>query len=269
MHKQQPAYRQRRRRKKKNKQVITALIIMLFLAIFALIASLYSGYRGRKDTMAAISPPYTIVLDAGHGGGDIGAQGVIQEIEMTETTTRFLYNYLARDANFIPIVTRQEGEGASLRERIDVANNNKTNLFISIHGNADQTGEAEGFECFPTPPGREFHEESTRFATLLASEMQGQGALLRGENGVRFMYFQNNEEDETTRIIQEASNGEVHSETSFAVVEKTNCPAVLVEQCFITNQNDVDRFATEEGCRRAALAYYHAICVYFDLSPVE
>ena len=43
-----------------------------------------------------------------------------------------------------------------------------------------------------------------------------------------------------------------------------SCPAVLAEQCFITNQADVEAFGTEEGCKKAAAAYYRAICRYWE-----
>ena len=43
-----------------------------------------------------------------------------------------------------------------------------------------------------------------------------------------------------------------------------SCPAVLAEQCFITNASDVESFGTEEGCKRAAEAYYRAICGYLE-----
>ena len=34
--------------------------------------------------------PYTIAIDAGHGGTDIGAEGVINEIQLTEATIGYL-----------------------------------------------------------------------------------------------------------------------------------------------------------------------------------
>jgi N-acetylmuramoyl-L-alanine amidase len=37
-----------------------------------------------------------------------------------------------------------------------------------------------------------------------------------------------------------------------------------VEQCFVTNQEDVEEFGTDEGCAKAAQAYYQAICKYLE-----
>ena len=53
------------------------------------------------------------------------------------------------------------------------------------------------------------------------------------------------------------------------MLKNMDCPAVLVEQCFITNAADVEKFGTEEGCKTAAAAYYRAICRYLESIETE
>ena len=52
------------------------------------------GYAGFM-VYYAFSKPYTIALDPGHGGWDVGAEGIIQEVELTERTVSELEALLA------------------------------------------------------------------------------------------------------------------------------------------------------------------------------
>ena len=43
-----------------------------------------------------------IAIDAGHGGDDTGAVGVIAETELTEQTAEYLFEFLKEDKNYTP-----------------------------------------------------------------------------------------------------------------------------------------------------------------------
>lgn len=148
-------------------------------------------------------PPYRVVIDAGHGGVDPGARGVVEEKNMTAATAAELIRLLQQDANFIPLQTRNSfDETATPAQRAARASEQSPQLLLSIHGNSAANGStASGFECYPS------------------------------------------------------------------VLEDVNCPAVLAEQCFVTNEADATRFGSEEGCKKAARIYYEAICEYFGTQP--
>lgn len=212
-------------------------------------------------------PPYKIVVDAGHGGSDPGATGVIVEREMTAATAEALVQLLEADPNFIPLGTRDSYDTtATPTERVEQANQQKPDLLLSIHGNSSTGGsDASGFECYPVTPGRTWHRESLYFAKKLAAEMEAEGNPLRGQGGIRYIYY--NEEDQ--KILAEANNTQVREETTFTILEEAECPAVLAEQCFVTNPEDVDQFGDADGVQRAARVYYRAICAYFETEPLE
>ena len=44
-------------------------------------------------------------------------------------------------------------------------------------------------------------------------------------------------------------------------------PAVLVEQGFLSNSSDRAAWTGQEGCEKAAEAYYLALCDYFGMEP--
>ena len=69
--------------------------------------------------------------------------------------------------------------------------------------------------------------------------------------------------------MAEANDTEFREDETFTILEQANCPAVLAEQCFVTNQEDVDRLGDADGCQLAAEMYYQAICTYFGTQPLN
>lgn len=210
-------------------------------------------------------PPYRIAVDAGHGGSDPGARGVVEEKEMTAATAQALDHWLEQDPNFIPLSTRESNDvTARPSERAAAANALSPDLLLSIHGNSAPEGStASGFECYPAVPGRTWHRESLYFAKQLASAMGAAGASLRGYGGIRYIYYIGD-----TKQLVESTHNEIREERSFTILEDVDCPAVLAEQCFVTSESDVAQFGSAEGCQRTARAYYEAICSYFETIPL-
>ena len=66
------------------------------------------------------------------------------------------------------------------------------------------------------------------------------------------------------KLLRDSSDTTVYSYDTFGMLKNMSCPAILAEQCFITNASDVESFGTEEGCKHAAEAYYRAICGYLE-----
>ena len=211
-------------------------------------------------------PPYRVAIDAGHGGNDPGARGVVEEKQVTAATAAALLQWLEEDSNYIPLQTRESfDETATPAQRAATASAQSPQLLLSIHGNSAANGStASGFECYPAVPGRTWHQESFYFARLLAGGMQSIGAKLRGRGGVRYIYYLENDQKQ----LVENTYTQVRPERSFTLLEDVDCPAVLAEQCFVTNAEDVKRFGSEEGCNAVARIYYEAICAYFGTEPL-
>ena len=211
-------------------------------------------------------PPYRVCIDAGHGGSDPGARGVVEEKEMTAQTSEALLALLEADSNYIPLRSRESYDvTAKPSERAGAINAQSPQLLLSIHGNSAANGStAAGFECYPAVPGRTWHQESFYFAKLLAGGMQSIGARLRGRGGVRYIYYLENDQKQ----LVENTYTQVRPERSFTLLEDVDCPAVLAEQCFVTNDEDVEHFGSEQGCKTVARIYYEAICTYFGTEPL-
>ena len=210
-----------------------------------------------------------IAIDAGHGGTDIGAEGVINEIQLTEATIGYLEGWLTQDENYTPVRTHAADTFSKNTERAAAANSAGASLLLSVHGNSDPySSDSYGLECYPQPPGRTHHEDSLRLAHLIADKFGAAGQRLRGNAGVRYIYYAGDDESGYEKQVVEESDSTVYSEQTFGLLEKTDCPAVLVEQCFVTSEADVAAWGTDDGCRRAARLYYEAICEYFGTEPL-
>lgn len=210
---------------------------------------------------ATSAPPYVVVIDPGHGGMDTGAQAVVEEYEVIDMTSACLYELLEADRDFIPVMTRTTDDPDST-QRADIANAAGASLLISLHANSDSRQSTTGFECFPQPPGRTYHSRSLKFAQLIVEQMRAAGHNIRGgeqKTGIRYAYYYGNEK----RIV-DSTDDKVRSRKSFGILEKVNCPAVLVEQCFISSYSDVENWGNEAGCKKAAQLYYNAIKEYFQ-----
>ena len=261
-----PPQQVRRGRRRKKKRHPGKLLLGLVVCVGVGVLFMGGAWRG---LVPKVPGHYTIALDAGHGGADLGATGLLNEVDLTEATVRALEEMLAADAHYTPVLCRPYGEGMGINERATAARHARADLLLSVHGNAEETGTASGFECYPLPPGRQNHDESLKFAGLLGQQMSAAGSTLRGENGVRYAYYvETADGNYEKKILDPSAGSEDTADSSFGVLEGAGCPAVLAEQCFITNEQDVAAFGTAQGCRVAAARYYLAICDYFDTQPV-
>lgn len=212
-----------------------------------------------------------VAIDPGHGGVDRGSEGPgFGEYEMTWRTANDLVDLLEADGRFDPYLTITEEESqnpdcARIKpsERAQRANDRGAQLLLSIHGNSDSAASTSGYECYPIPPGGTGHDESLRFARCLTQEFGSLGQRLRGLDGVRYIYYG----DDNEKLLYESDDTSVHDDPTFGILEYAACPAVLSEQCFITNSADVDLLGDEDGCQTAARLYYQAICNWFGLEP--
>lgn len=254
--------------------LLVLAVLMLCFGLFLWKAALELNAPAEPTVLAAEDdfrpvvgdPPYRVAIDAGHGGSDPGARGVVEEKQVTAATAAALLQWLEEDSNYIPLQTRENFDAtATPAQRAAAASAQSPQLLLSIHGNSAANGStAAGFECYPAVPGRTWHQESFYFARLLAGGMQSIGAKLRGRGGVRYIYYLENDQKQ----LVENTYTQVRPERSFTLLEDVDCPAVLAEQCFVTNDEDVEHFGSEQGCKAVARIYYEAICAYFGTKPL-
>jgi N-acetylmuramoyl-L-alanine amidase len=92
----------------------------------------------------------TIVLDPGHGGSETGAVGPsgVQEKELTLLLARSLKARLESALGVRVVLTRDEDASLPHETRTSIANQNKADLFVSLHLNSAFGPSAHGAETY-------------------------------------------------------------------------------------------------------------------------
>ena len=215
-----------------------------------------------------------ITLDPGHGGAEAGAEGPsgLLEKEVTLSIARRLRTHLENRLGIRVVFTRDGDRNLNLDERTAIANNNKSDIFISIHVNASLRANARGSSVYFLSYEAS-DEESRRVAA--AENAPYRPIPNESERDLQFILWdmaQSAYLDESAilaEILQEELLGDAGEENNrgikqapFRVLMGAGMPAVLVEVAFITNAEEERLLRTEEFQERLAEAMYRGIVRY-------
>jgi N-acetylmuramoyl-L-alanine amidase len=198
-----------------------------------------------------------IVIDAGHGGSNLGTKSVVDgsyEKEFSLDWARRLASILETNGWKV-LLTRTSDVDISLTNRVTFADMNKASLFISLHFNAAPSPtdhDEAGIETFcVTPTGmpstlkRDWEDDATlvfpnnRFdAENLQYAMQVQRSLLK---------------------ISGAKDHGVRRARFMTVIRGQNCPAILVEGGYLSNPREARRIADPSYRQKLAEAVAAAL----------
>jgi N-acetylmuramoyl-L-alanine amidase len=187
----------------------------------------------------------TVVIDPGHGGPDEGSRGPAggSEKQVTLSVARRLRATLEGRLGVRVILTREGDQAAGLDERAAVANNNKADLFISLHANASVRPAASGAEVFFLSI-QEYGIEAQRAANAPRESLPVFGGGTRDIEVVQWRFAQARHIQQSegfARQVEAALRQRVAltprslQQAPFRVLVGANMPAVLVEMGFMTN----------------------------------
>lgn len=206
----------------------------------------------------------TIVLDPGHGGSETGAIGPAgtAEKELTLQIAQELQGRLAQRLGTKVLLTRTEDVDLGLDDRAALANQNKADLFVSIHLNSSPRGGARGAETYLLSlKASDQRAASTAEVENLAAPTPGAEGLDPGLQLILWDLAQSQHLAASQRlaaVIQEELNTELQltdrgvKQAPFRVLMGAAMPAVLVELGFISTREEEEKLRTP--AYRAALA---------------
>jgi N-acetylmuramoyl-L-alanine amidase len=215
-----------------------------------------------------------IVVDAGHGGSEEGAKGPGGTLEknVTLTVARRLKAALEARLGVRVILTRDGDATIGLDERAALANNNKADLFVSLHANASLREGTTGAEVFYLSLG-EYGDAAERVAHGESEALPVFGGGTRDIELILWEMAQARYIQESAALAQavEASLRErvpmsprAIQQAPFRVLVGANMPAVLVEMGFITNTAQEKQLQTDEFQSRIVQALVESITRFRD-----
>ena len=213
-----------------------------------------------------------IVIDAGHGGHDPGAQGDdLDEAEVVLDVALRLEQLLSAVPGVDVVMTRRKHEYVALEERTAIANRAGADLFLSIHANASPNTNARGVETYFLNFAPNAEAEA-----IAARENAGSTRTMRSlTDSVRAIVVNDK--------LDESKDFATHVQSSlYATLRKTNrqtknlgvkqapfqvligatMPSVLAEISFVTHEREGELLKTDKYRDQIATALFDGIMAY-------
>jgi N-acetylmuramoyl-L-alanine amidase len=215
-----------------------------------------------------------IVVDAGHGGSDDGARGASGTLEknITLSVARRLKGALESRLGVRVILTRDADQSVGLDERAALANNNKADLFVSLHANASVRPAMSGAEVFFLSLA-EYGEEGQRVAQGANEMLPVFGGGTRDIEVPLWEMAQARHIERSAELAQavEASlrasvpmSPRSIEQAPFRVLVGANMPAILVEMAFLSNPQQEREVAADTFQNTVVQALVNGIIHFRD-----
>jgi N-acetylmuramoyl-L-alanine amidase len=185
-----------------------------------------------------------VVLDAGHGGSEIGARGtVLYEKDVNLDITLRVGKILTGQGIKVEY-TRTTDQTVPLNDIATYANMMNAVVFVSIHNNSHGNLSANGTEVYYYAPIDEpdlymQKDERERLASLLMDQLR---KLNRADRGVK-------------------------NNIKLLVLRKTTMPSALCEVAFISNQEEEQLLMQDSFKQQAAQLIANGILQYMNENP--
>lgn len=223
---------------------------------------------------------FTLVIDAGHGGHDAGAVGAYSKEKDINLKVALAFGRLVENncPDVKVVYTRKTDVFIPLQRRADIANNNKADLFVSVHTNALPAGrQAYGSETYTLGMARAnanlaVAKRENSVITLESdykSTYQGFDPN-KAESYVIFEFMQDKFMKQSVDLAtciqrQYASAGRpnkgVH-QAGFLVLRNTSMPSVLTELGFITTPSEEAYLNSQQGVTELSRSIYNGFLAY-------
>jgi N-acetylmuramoyl-L-alanine amidase len=221
----------------------------------------------------------TVVVDAGHGGHDVGCLGKEgREKDVALAVAKKFGKLIEENMKDVKVVyTRKDDRFIELHERASIANKANADVFISFHCNSGN----------PAAYGTETWTQGLHVtkANLEVSKRENSSVLLESNytekydgfdpkdptTHIIFELFQSAYRTQSVKLAEKIENQLVNlagrksrgvKQAGFLVLYRTTMPAVLVETGFLTNREEEKFLNSSEGQQKIASSAFQAFRQY-------
>lgn len=269
-------------------------ISLLVLCVLVIFKGEFSFATGKKISK--------IVIDAGHGGKDIGAQGSFSKEKDITLAVSLKLGKIISDSikNLQVIYTRTEDTYPTLPERHDIANKSNADLFVAVHVNSTPFTKTRVLEGYKTVKKHHKTVKQPVYRVVVHHETKVSGV----ETYVMGLHRSNQQKDAIDEFSDSVTNGVLNEDdpqTAIIIAQYSQAflkksvslgskiqeqfalggrrdlgvkqmglevlagsamPGVLVEIGFITNVEEESYLNSERGQMEVAMAIYRGIKTY-------
>jgi N-acetylmuramoyl-L-alanine amidase/putative methionine-R-sulfoxide reductase with GAF domain len=222
--------------------------------------------------MRSHMPKLRIVVDAGHGGwdlGTVGRRGLLEKdvvLEIAQRLGKLLESRLGAEV----ILTRNDDNYIPLDERAGIANQAQADLFVSVHANYSDLPSARGVETYYT------NFFSAPSAKDLETRTSGQSGAQNAAAAAPSPVDLHEKIEQSRRLaasVQRALYGALSGQTpglrdrgvkeaSYVVLTETAMPGILAEVSFVSSPTDEQKLRSDGYREQIAEALYRGIARY-------
>ena len=227
-------------------------ILMLLIGVFCFSTLLLTNMNKVENTVLTSTVPVSsriIVLDAGHGKPDEGAEGnngTTEEKANLSITLKL--QKLLEESGATVILTRSDENGiydqnsttiremkvSDIKNRVKIGNNSSADILVSIHLNKGDNSSYNGFQTF--------YKKDDEQGKRLAVDIQGS----------------------LKDTIKTENKREAHEISGIYLVDNVEIPTTIVECGFLSNPQEEEKLLTDEYQNQLAWGIFIGIMNYFN-----
>ena len=223
--------------------------------------------KGPSSQSAATSGSFQIVLDAGHGGwdlGTVGRKGLLEKDLVLDVVQR-LGKLLETNLGAQVVYTRTDDSYLPLEKRAEIANLSRADVFLSVHANYSDLTTARGVETYYT---NTYSSVKARLdsADPALKEVDWTGVDIRAK--VKDSHQLAADIQQALYGALAARNPDIRNrgvkEAQYVVLTGTQMPAVLAEVSFVSSPADEDKLQNSEYRQHIAEALFKGVAKFRD-----